>query len=101
MLNNEALKENVIKLPYRVVNNLLYFDDNEKDLRLYIPSAMKTKVFKFIHNEMGHFGYARTHERLTKELYIFEMIIKLHEFIHHYSHYQLNQTSQHKLYNSL
>ena len=101
ILNNETLEKNVIKLPYRVVNNLLYFDDNEKNLRLYIPSTMKTKIFKLIYDEMSYFDYIHTHERLIKELYIFKMITKLYEFIHHYSHYQLNQTPQHKPYNFL
>lgn len=43
MLNNETLEENVIKLFYRVINNLLYFNDNEKNLYFYIFSIMKTK----------------------------------------------------------
>ena len=101
MLDNEALGENVIKLPYRVVDSLLYFDDDEKGLRLCISSVMKTEVFKLVHDEMGHPGYARTHERLMKGLYIFGMIIKLHEFIRYCPHCQLNQISRHKPYDSL
>ena len=87
MLHNEIFKENVIKLSYRVINNLLYFDDNEKDLRLYISSIMKTKVFKFIYNEMNYFDYAHIYERFTKRLYIFKIIIKLYEFIRYYLYY--------------
>ena len=90
MLNNETFKENVIKLSYRVINNLLYFDNNEKGLRFCISSIMKIKVFKFIYDEMGYFDYARTYKRFIKELYIFKMIIKLHKFIRYYSHCQLN-----------
>ena len=68
ILNNETFKENVIKLPYRVMNNLLYFDDNEKDLCFYISSIMKIKVFKFVYNEMSYFDYIRIYKRFTKEL---------------------------------
>ena len=86
MLNNEIFKKNVIKLSYRVINNLFYFDDNEKGLHFYNFSIMKTKVFKFIYNEISYFDYVRTHKRFTKKLYIFKIIIKFHEFIHYYSH---------------
>ena len=101
VLDNEALGENAAKLPYRVVDSLLYFDDDEKGLRLCIPSAMEAEVFKLAHDEMGHPGYARTHERLTEGLYIFGMATKLHEFIRHCPHCQLNQTPRHKPYGSL
>ena len=70
MMNNEVFKENVIKLSYRVMNNLLYFDNNEKDLRFCIFSIMKIKVFKLIYDEMNHFDYIHIYKRLIKELYI-------------------------------
>ena len=101
ILNNETFKKNVVKLPYRVVNNLLYFDDNEKSLRLCISSTIKTKVFKFIYNEMSYFNYVYIHERLIKRLYIFKIIIKFYKFIYYCLYYQLNQTSRHKFYDFL
>ena len=90
MLNNKIFKENIIKLFYRVMNHLLYFDDNEKNLRFCIFSIMKTKVFKFAYNEISYFNYTRIHERLIKKLYIFKIIIKFYKFIRYYSHCQLN-----------
>ena len=30
--NNDELDKNIIKLIYKIVNNLLYFNDNEKGL---------------------------------------------------------------------
>ena len=99
--DNKALKENVAKLSYRVVNNLLYFDDNERNLRLYISSSIKEEVFKLTHNEISYLEYVYTHERLTSNLYIFEIINKLHKFIRHYPHYQLNQTSRYQSYEFL
>ena len=41
MRNNDTLKENIVKLLYRIVNNLLYFDDNEKEFRFYISTTLK------------------------------------------------------------
>lgn len=70
-------------------------------MRLCIPSSMEGEVFKLAHDEMGHPGYTRTHERLTSNLYIFGMASKLHEFIRHCPHCQLNQTPRHKPYGSL
>lgn len=99
--DNKALRENAAKLPYRVVNNLLYFDNDKRGLRLCISSSMKEEVFKLAHDEMSHPDYARTHERLISNLYIFEIASKLHEFIRHCPHCQLNQTSRYKLYESL
>lgn len=88
--DNKALGNNAAKLPYRMVNDLLYFNDEERGLRLYIPTALEKEVFQLAHDEMGHPGYARTHERLTEGLYIYNMSTKLHEFIRHCPHCQLN-----------
>ena len=98
---NNRLGDNSVKLSYKLIENLLYFNDDEKNLRLYISSVMKTEIFKLAHDEMRHSRYARTHERLTQGLYIYNITIKLHEFIRHYPHCQLNQTPRHKLYGSL
>ena len=89
---NTKLKDNAAKLPYKLIDNLLYFDNDEKGLRLYIPNTMKTKVFKLAHDEINHPEYARTHERLTQGLYIHNMTTKLHEFIRHCPHCQLGPT---------
>ena len=67
-----------------MIDDLFYFDDDKRDLRLYVLIAMKIEVFKLAHNEMRHFNYARTYKRLIKKLYIFNIITKLHEFIRHY-----------------
>ena len=99
--DNEALGENAAKLSYRIVDKLLYFNNDEKGLRLCVSSALEVEIFKLTHDEMRYSGYARTHERLTKGLYIFDMIIKLHEFIRHCSNCQLNQTSRHISHDSL
>lgn len=42
---------------------------------------MKVEVFKLAYNKIDYSNYARTYKRLIKELYIFEIAIKLHEFL--------------------
>ena len=86
MLNNEIFKENVIKLFYRVMNNLLYFDNNEKGLRFYISSIIKIKVFKLTYNEMNYSNYIRIYKRFIRKLYIFKITIKFYKFIFYYLH---------------
>ena len=70
-------------MSYKIIDNLLYFDDDEWDLRFYVSIIMKTEVFKLAHNEMKYFDYAYTHKRLIEKLYIYNMITKLYEFIRH------------------
>lgn len=64
----------------------------KKNLRLCIFIIMKIKIFKLIYNKIKHFNYTRIYKKLTKELYIFNIITKFHEFIRYCSHCQLNQT---------
>ena len=88
-------------MSYKVIDDLLYFDDDERGLRFCVSTVMKAEVFKLTHNEMRHFDYVYTHERLTEELYIFNITTKFHEFIRHCFYCQLNQTPRHKLYDFL
>lgn len=102
LADNEKLgKDNAAKLPYKIIDGVLYFADNVRGLRLCIPSAIEAEVFKLAHHEIGHPGYARTHERLTDGLYIYNMATKLHEFIRHCPFCQLKQTPRYKPYGSL
>ena len=84
---NQALEENTVKLLYRIINELLYFDDEKRDLRLYILIILKAEVFKLVYNKIRYSEYARTHKRLINNLYIFSISTKLYEFIRHYSYY--------------
>ena len=98
---NVTLKKNVAIILYKIINDLLYFDDDKRDLWLYISIVIKVEVFKLAHNEMRHFDYAHTYKRLIKKLYIYNIITKLYEFIRHCFYCQLNQISRYKLYDFL
>lgn len=98
---NKDLGENAAKLPYDLIDDLLYCKGEHGARRLCIPSALEQEVFKLAHDEMGHPGYARTHEKLTTGLFIYNMATKLHEYIRHCPHCQMNQTPRHGPYGSL
>ena len=78
---NATMKKNATIMLYKIIDDLFYFDDDERDLRLYMLIIIKTEIFKLTYNEMRYFDYAYTHKRLIKKLYIFNIIIKLYEFI--------------------
>ena len=77
-------------MSYKIIDDLFYFDDDKRDLRLCVLTVMKVEIFKLAYDEMRHFDYAYTHKRLIEEFYIYNMITKLHEFIRHCFYYQLN-----------
>ena len=79
--NNKALKKNVAKLSYYIINNLLYFNNDKRDLYLYISSSIKEEIFKLIYNKISYLNYARTYKRLINNLYIFKITSKLYKFI--------------------
>ena len=81
MRDSDTLEENITKLSYYIVNNLLYFNNNKRDLRLYISSSIKEEIFKLIYNKISYLNYARTYKRLINNLYIFKITSKLYKFI--------------------
>jgi hypothetical protein len=84
---NKALGSNTTKLPYHVINKLLYFNNNEIGLRLYIPTLLEKEVFELAYNKIGYLGYTRTYKYLTKGLYIYNIVTKLYKFIRYYLYY--------------
>ena len=98
---NAGLRENAADIPYKLVRGLIYFKDPEQGMRLCIPQPLVHTVFNMIHDELGHPGYSRSHERLTEGVYIFNMAKQLHEYIRHCVQCQLHQTPRHRPYGAL
>lgn len=94
------MNTNVIKLFYELIDELLYCKKKYK-FRLYISFELKQEIFKLIYNEMNHSKYVKTHEKLITGLFIYNIIIKLHEYIHYCPHCQMNQIPRHRPYESL
>ena len=88
---NTELGDNAVRLLYKLINDLLYFDNVEIEMRLCVSiRALKHEVFKLTHDEMRHSEYARTYEKLTRGIYIYNMSTKLYKYLRHYSHCQLH-----------
>ena len=59
------------------------------------------KVFEMAHDEAGHPGYVRTHERITQTMFIQRLSPRLHEYLRHCSRCRLSQIPRHHPYGSL
>ena len=71
-----------------MVNDLLYFDNDERRLRLYILIAeIEKEIFTLIYNETGYPSYIKTYKRLIDGLYIYKVLVKIYKFIRHCSYY--------------
>ena len=99
--NNQALGENAAELPYRIIRDLIYYQDPDQGRRLCIPQPLVGEVFRLAHDDTGHQGYDRTHQRLTEGLYIAKMAKQLREYIRHCPDCQLRQTPRHPIHGSL
>ena len=87
---NINLNNNAIKLFYKLINELFYFDNFEKKMRLYISTTiLKYEIFKLIHDEIKYFNYTRIHEKLIRDIYIFNIFIKFHKYLRYCSYCQL------------
>ena len=80
---NAALKKNAATMPYKIIDDLFYFDDDKRDLRLCVLIVIKVEIFKLAHDEIRHFDYVYTHKRLIEEFYIYNIITKFYKFIRH------------------
>ena len=54
----------MFKFLYKFINDLFYFDNNKKNLRLYILTIMKIKIFQLIYNKIKYLKYIRIYKRL-------------------------------------
>ena len=97
---NRAQGEDAARLPFTMHRRLIYFDDLQLGLRLVIPKALDKEIFQAAHDQTGHPGYARTHERLS-EFYIFNISKKLKEYITYCPDCQSRRTPRHRPFGSL
>ena len=82
------MKNNFIKLLYKLINDLLYFNDFKREIRLYVlTKSLKYEVFKLTHDEIEYFNYARIYKKLTRNIYIFNILIKLYKYLRYYFYY--------------
>ena len=99
--SNKKLATNAANLPFVEHNDLLYFKDPERGLRLCIPKNIQSDLFKANHDDIGHPGFARTHERLVEQVYIRDLTKHLKEYIQGCNVCSMTKTPRHKPYGSM
>lgn len=100
--DNGRLAENAATLPFVLHRRLLYFDDRQLGRRLVIPSGtIEQEIFQAAHDQHGHPGFARTHERVTQGFYLFNLAKKLKEYVAHCPDCQARRTPRHRPFGSL
>ena len=99
--DNRRLLEDAARLPFKMKRQLLYFDDVELGHRLVIPQSLEKEIFAAAHDQNGHLGYGRTHERLSSHFYIFDMSKKLKTYLAHCPDCSSRRTPRHRPYGSL
>lgn len=97
---NEPCEDNTSQLPFKLDDRLIYYQDPKMRLRLCIPGydGLIKEIFQLTHDETGHPGYVRSHERNTPTLFIQRLSQRLHEYLRHCPACRLNQTSRYKPY---
>ena len=71
--NKSLDDENATQLPFeRDSEGLIYYNDPNHGRRICVPDhdGLIRNVFKLIHDDLGHPGYHKSHERLTQGVYI-------------------------------
>ena len=94
---NNELQDNAARLPSSEKQGLLFYDDAEKGQRLCIPDAngLLQVVFQKALDKAGHGTYARTHQRITQNLYIRQLPTMLKAYLRHCPACQINSTKRH------
>lgn len=61
---------------------------------------MEKEIFEIVHHQLEHVGCARTHERLNRVVYVFDLGKKLRLHLVHFRECIVNATRRHKPYGS-
>ena len=101
--DNESRGDNAMNLPFVIDMHLIYYEDPEWGRRLCIPDydGLIKDVFEMAHDEAGHPGYSRTHERIIQMIFVQRLSQRLHEYLRHCPRCRLNQTPRHRPYGTL
>ncbi|KAI0996230.1 hypothetical protein K3495_g11949, partial [Podosphaera aphanis] len=101
--NNDGLSVDGANLPFSLFGDILYAkpDVLHENFRPVIPRSMEKDIFQIAHDQLGHVGYLRTHERLNGNVYIFDLGKKLRSYLVHCRECMVNATRRHKPYGSL
>ncbi|KAI1004625.1 hypothetical protein K3495_g3588 [Podosphaera aphanis] len=82
---NDEHGVNSASLPLELKNGILYAlpDVNHQNKRIVIPKSIIQSLFELAHDQLGHLGFSRIHERITKKFFIFNSTKLLKSYLWH------------------
>lgn len=91
-----------IDIDFELRDNLIYYTSSniDKHTRLCILIIQKKDIFQAIHNKY-YTNVHRCFHRITKTLYILQLLRKLQAYVEHCFACQVNQIKRHRSYNKL
>lgn len=103
LANNNELDQNSADLPFEIQNDILYAkpDEMHDRRRPVIPKSLQGEVFRQVHDNLGHIGFDRIHERLSNNFFLFNFTKALKAYLWHCRECQLNRTPRHRPFGSL
>ncbi|RDL33672.1 uncharacterized protein BP5553_08040 [Venustampulla echinocandica] len=101
--NNQLPEENRARLPFYTARGILYAkpDVLHHHRRPVVPKAMEHDIFDNAHDQLGHPGYDRVHERIAGNFYIFNASKRLREYLWHCHHCRVASTPRHQPFGAL
>ena len=98
---NEDITEWSAKLYFIYWNDLIYYINNiDEHEYLCIWVCFEKKLFKLIYDQQHQNEFHCTYNQIFSPLFLHYLIKQLKKYIFHCSECKLNQTMQHKLYDS-
>ncbi|POS82631.1 hypothetical protein EPUL_004731, partial [Erysiphe pulchra] len=97
---NQSLESNAAILPFECIREILYAkpDAIHQERRRVIPKTLEREIFTFAHDQLGHIGFDRTHQRIVASFYVFDITKKLRNFIYHCHQCRVSSTPRHQPY---
>lgn len=103
IVENNAQGDNAANLPFKFNNGILYAKNDAFHTRdrPVVATALESDFFSYAHDQLGHGGYERTHERIAANFYIFNISKKLRSYLHHCHQCRVLSTPRHQPYGTL
>ncbi|KAI1000757.1 hypothetical protein K3495_g7440 [Podosphaera aphanis] len=104
ILDNEIENgSNAAVLPFEYRNGILYakLDNVHNVRRPVVPKELVKTLLEKAHDDLGHVGYTRVHQRVSQNFFVFNLSKELHMFIDHCHECAINATPFHSPYGSL
>ena len=88
-------------MQFYLYNDLIYFKDFAKRVRLYLLKVFEKEIFYEAYNYNIYTGFNRTYKVIISNYFFRKLTRRLYRYIHHYYEYNLNQTKRYTTYELL